>query len=167
MEPPEPPSIATTRRRFLSRLSLGLAAAAAALAAVPVAGFLSSILFRKLPQAWRSVGRVETFEIGKTVPVTFENAEPLPWSGVAARTAAWLRRVSETEFIAFDLHCTHLGCPVTWLADAELFMCPCHGGVYTQDGAVVAGPPPHPLTRHEVRIRNGSVEIRTKGIPIV
>lgn len=158
---------AISRRRFFSRLSLGLAGIAAALVGVPVLGFLSSILLRKLPTAWRNVGSVDSFEIGKTVSVVFENAEPLPWAGVSARTAAWLRRVSETEFIAFDLHCTHLGCPVTWLADAKLFMCPCHGGVYTEEGAVVAGPPPHALTRHEVRIRGGCVEILTKGIPIV
>ena len=156
-----------TRRRFLSRLSMGLAAAGAALAGVPVVGFLLSPLFRKSPEIWRAVGRVDGFEVGKTVAVIFQNADPLPWAGVSANTAAWLRRETEAEFIAFSIHCTHLGCPVTWLPDAELFMCPCHGGVYTKDGSVAAGPPPKPLTRHPVRVRNGSVEILTTPLPIV
>ena len=70
------------------------------------------------------------------------------------------------EFIAFSAHCTHLGCPVRWLPDAQLFMCPCHGGVYYQDGAVAAGPPPMPLVRYEVRVENGEVRIKTAPIPI-
>jgi menaquinol-cytochrome c reductase iron-sulfur subunit len=64
------------------------------------------------------------------------------------------------------VNCTHLGCPVRWLADADLFMCPCHGGVYYQDGTVAAGPPPKPLIRYDVRTVSGQVEIKTMAIPI-
>ena len=59
-----------------------------------------------------------------------------------------------------------MGCPVRWLAEAELFMCPCHGGVYYKDGAVAAGPPPKPLVRFEVRVAKDRVEIRAAAIPI-
>jgi menaquinol-cytochrome c reductase iron-sulfur subunit len=146
---------------------MGLAAAGAAAAAVPVVGFILAPLLRRPPEVWRAVGHVSAFEVGKTVAVVFQNAAPLPWAGVTANNAAWLRRESETEFIAFAINCTHLGCPVTWLPDAELFMCPCHGGVYTKDGRVAAGPPPQPLTRHQVRVRHGEVEILTMPLPIV
>jgi len=47
-----------------------------------------------------------------------------------------------------------------------LFMCPCHGGVYYNDGTVAAGPPPKPLIRYDVRTLNGQVEIKTMAIPI-
>ena len=53
-----------------------------------------------------------------------------------------------------------------WVPDAELFMCPCHGGVYYKDGKVAAGPPPRPLSRYPVRVRAGNVEVRTMPIPI-
>ena len=52
--------------------------------------------------------------------------------------------------IAFDLRCTHQGCPVApRVVDGEAagFDCPCHGGRYDVDGAVVAGPPKRPLSR--------------------
>jgi menaquinol-cytochrome c reductase iron-sulfur subunit len=74
--------------------------------------------------------------------------------------------VNDAEFIAFSVNCTHLGCPVRWLQDADLFMCPCHGGVYYSDGTVAAGPPPKSLIRYDVRTANGQVEIKTMAIPI-
>jgi menaquinol-cytochrome c reductase iron-sulfur subunit len=155
-----------SRRQFLARLSIGLGALAAAAASVPIIGFILSPFVRQPPETWRSVGAVDNFKVGETVQVSFLDASPLPWAGVTADTAAWLRRNSEQEFTAFSVNCTHLGCPVRWLPDAELFMCPCHGGVYYQDGAVAAGPPPLPLPQYPVRVRNGQVEIRTSPIPI-
>jgi menaquinol-cytochrome c reductase iron-sulfur subunit len=155
-----------TRRKFLERLSIALGAIAASVVGAPIVGFVFEPLLRKTTVAWRRVGMKDEFRIGNTVEVTFEDASPMAWSGVTARTGAWLRRVGQDEFIAFALNCTHLGCPVRWVADAELFMCPCHGGVYYSDGRVAGGPPPRPLPRYPVRLRGGEVQIRTSPIPI-
>ncbi|MEZ4616532.1 MAG: ubiquinol-cytochrome c reductase iron-sulfur subunit [Caldilineaceae bacterium] len=151
-----------SRRRFLTRLSIGVGALGATLAGIPVLGFMLSPLLTKTPEVWRAVGALDSFQVGQTVEVSFEDASPLPWAGVAAKTAAWLRRNSDQEFVAFSVNCTHLGCPVRWLQDAELFMCPCHGGVYNGQGQNVAGPPPRPLARYPVRINNGQVETRRR-----
>ena len=142
MQPAAAPDVPSARRRFLGRLSLALSGVIGAVATVPVIGFLLSPLTRKTPRVWRPVGAVDGFAVGKTVNVVFEDASPLPWAGVTARTAAWLRRDDADHFTAFTVHCTHLGCPVRWVADAQLFLCPCHGGVYYADGTVSAGPPP-------------------------
>jgi menaquinol-cytochrome c reductase iron-sulfur subunit len=165
---PESPAAGepVSRRRFLGRLSLALGAGAAALVGVPVIGFLVSPLLRQPPQAWRPVGAVANFAVGATVRVTFLDASPLPWAGVAARTAAWLRREAPDQFVAFAVNCTHLGCPVRWLGDADLFMCPCHGGVYDKRGDVAAGPPPRPLFRYPVRVQHGIVEVLATSLPI-
>ncbi len=160
-----PPSTPLARRRFLNRISVALSAAIGAVVGLPVIGFLLAPLIRKEPRAWRQVGPVEEFKIGETVTVRFEDASPLPWAGVTARTAAWLRRDDETSFTAFSVHCTHLGCPVRWVSKAKLFLCPCHGGVYYADGTVSAGPPPKPLPTYPVRVRGGQVEIQTSPIP--
>jgi menaquinol-cytochrome c reductase iron-sulfur subunit len=153
------------RREFLTRVTVVLGGAAAALVAVPTLGFLLAPLWERSEREWRQVGDVGRFAVGTTTEVAFEDATPLPWAGVAARTAAWLRRESDDRFVAFAVNCTHLGCPVRWLPDASLFMCPCHGGVYYQDGSVAAGPPPHRLAEYPVRIRNGAVEILTSPLP--
>lgn len=154
------------RRAFITKVSLGLMGLAAALVAVPVIGFIIGPLIRKFPDVWRPIGKAEGFAVGKTVLVSFRDPSPLAWAGVTAETAAWLRRDGSGEFTAFAVNCTHLGCPVRWLQDANLFMCPCHGGVYYADGDVAGGPPPLPLFRYPVRVNNGMVEIRTSAVPI-
>lgn len=155
-----------SRRRFFEKVSIILGGVCAAILGVPLVGFVVAPLFRKAPDEWLTLGKVDDFQVGKTVNVTITNPASLPWAGVTSKSAAWLRRVSQQQFIAFSVHCTHMGCPVRWLQEAQLFMCPCHGGVYYADGSVAAGPPPAPLTRHEVRIVQGEVQLKAAPIPI-
>ena len=160
-----PPSPA--RRRFLSRLSIALSAVGGAVMGLPIVGFLLAPLFRAPEPAWRVVGRVADFRVGETVQAVVEEPSPLPWAGVASRTALWLRRLDEQEFIALSVNCTHLGCPVRWLPGANMFMCPCHGGVFYANGAVAAGPPQEPLVRYQVRVVNGEVQVLSGVSPII
>ncbi|MEO6814015.1 MAG: Rieske (2Fe-2S) protein [Ginsengibacter sp.] len=155
-----------SRRKFFLKVSLGLAGIGAAAAAIPIVSALIAPLLEKQDQQWRAVGKLEDFQTGTTNLVTFINADPKPYAGVTAKSAAWLRRSDQNEFIAFAANCTHLGCPVRWEKDTHLFMCPCHGGVYYADGTVAGGPPPKPLTRYEVRIYNNEVQIKTAPVPI-
>ena len=155
-----------TRRRFLEKLCIGLGSLCAVILGIPLVGFVVAPIFRKTKEKWVVVGKIADFEIGKTVSVTVNDPSPLPWAGITAKSALWIRRVSNADFIAFSVNCTHLGCPVRWLADADLFMCPCHGVVYYPDGTVAAGPPPKPLIRYDVRTENGQVQIKTMAIPI-
>ena len=154
-----------SRRAFLGRISLALSGLAAAVVSVPIVAYLLSPLLQPPPEEWRDLGLVDTFRIGETVEVAYDEPSPLPWAGQTARTAVWLRRTGQQDFIAFGLNCTHLGCPVNWRPGAELFLCPCHGGVYYADGNVAGGPPPRPLVRYSVRIAdNGSVQVLTKPL---
>ena len=164
--PPPDPEL-EARRRVLARISIALGAVGAALMGIPLVGFIVAPLFRKAHRQWRKVGDKDQFKQGETVNVTLIDASPLPWAGVTSKAGAWLRREDGDKFVAFSVHCAHLGCPVRWLPDANLFMCPCHGGVYYADGSVAAGPPPHGLTQYPCRVApDGSVEIHTEPIPI-
>jgi menaquinol-cytochrome c reductase iron-sulfur subunit len=156
-----------TRRQFLTWVSVALGGLGATLVGVPVIGFLLAPLFQKPQQSWRPVGDADNFKIGETVQVAFTDPSPLPWAGVTAATAVWLRRETKDQFTAFAVNCSHLGCPVQWIPDGKLFLCPCHGGVYYQDGSVAAGPPPRPLTTYNDRVNAGQVEILTQPTPIV
>lgn len=154
------------RRSFFAGLCVVLSAIIGAAITLPGVGFILAPVFSRPKRIWRQVGRVDQFTIGDTVNVHFEDVAPEAWAGATAQTGAWLRRVSDEQFIAFSINCRHLGCPVRWVEDATLFMCPCHGGVYYADGEVAAGPPPEPLARYPVRVRDGFVEIETSAVPL-
>jgi menaquinol-cytochrome c reductase iron-sulfur subunit len=154
------------RRTFFLRLTLGLSGLIGAILALPAVGFVMGPILRKPARVWRSVGRVEDFDEGTTVLVEFEDPSPQAWAGLTATTAAWLRCDGPAEFVAFSINCRHLGCPVRWIEGPELFMCPCHGGVYYKDGEVAAGPPPRALQKYPLRIKGGLVEIQTSPVPL-
>ncbi len=153
------PAGAAARRRLLG--AIGYVVAAGTVAGVPILTYLLSPLLNPARSAWRTVGRLDQFRMGDTVQVEFEDPSPLPWAGQTAQTAAWLRRTGDTAFTAFAVNCTHLGCPVSWLADASLFMCPCHGGVYYGDGRVAGGAPPRRLFQYEVRVLGQDVQLQS------
>ncbi len=59
---------------------------------------------------------------------------------------------------AYSRRCTHLSCPVLWQAKNDRFYCPCHNGAFSaEDGSVLQGPPPRPLTRVILDIRGGEI----------
>ncbi|BCB95394.1 cytochrome b6-F complex iron-sulfur subunit [Dissulfurispira thermophila] len=66
------------------------------------------------------------------------------------------------KFTAFSPVCTHLGCLVNWDNNKKEFLCPCHGGKYNASGEVIAGPPPKPLTRLPLEIKDGKVYVGIK-----
>jgi menaquinol-cytochrome c reductase iron-sulfur subunit len=154
-----------TRREFLARFGVGLAGLAAVLAGIPLVGAFFSTPARR-ERFWQAVGAVDNFPIDETIRVEFIDPEAPPWAGPAARSAAWLRRIGEEHFTAFSIYCTHTGCPVSWRAGANLFICPCHGGVFDREGDVVAGPPEEPLVRLDVRVRDQQVEVLYAPVPV-
>jgi menaquinol-cytochrome c reductase iron-sulfur subunit len=154
------------RKSFIMKILVFISGLLGTVIAIPIVSALIAPLVRRTPPVWRQVGKISDFETGKTVMVRFRNSTPLPWSGKTSESAAWLRKISDKEFVAFSVNCTHLGCPVRWEADAELFMCPCHGGIYNKDGSRAAGPPPKGLVHYPVRLRNNEVEILTSPVPI-
>lgn len=163
---PSPREGQVSRRTFLTSLSLALGAVGSMVVGVPILGFILGPMFGKAPHRWVGIGQAKNFNTGETVKFTFQDPSSLPWAGVTAKAAGWLRRESQNEFIAFAINCTHLGCPVRWEPEAKLFMCPCHGGVYYSNGKVAGGPPPRPLNRYKTRVRNGEVQIQTRPLPI-
>ena len=44
-------------------------------------------------------------------------------------------------------------------------MCPCHGGVYYEDGSRASGPPPCGLFEYEWRIEDDRLEILAGNLP--
>ncbi|HXR65066.1 MAG TPA: Rieske 2Fe-2S domain-containing protein [Ktedonobacteraceae bacterium] len=67
------------------------------------------------------------------------------------------------QIIAMSAACTHKGCIVDWSSSDRSFHCPCHGGVFTEDGGTHAGASSlylNPLPRLEVHLDNGQIYVR-------
>lgn len=60
---------------------------------------------------------------------------------------------------AYSAVCTHLGCVIQWQKEQNQFLCPCHGGQFSSEGAVVGGPPPKPLAKLPFVVNGESVTI--------
>jgi Rieske Fe-S protein len=69
------------------------------------------------------------------------------------------------DFLVFAMNCTHLGCAVTWFPQSGLFLCPCHGGVYYENGDHAAGPPPRGLYKMPWRVTDGILEVQAPHLP--
>lgn len=157
---------AVSRRGFLTKLTIAIGGFVGTVLALPLITAMLDPVTRKKGTTWRKVGELSDFEEGKTQMVSFENASPYKWGGKIDYSAAYIRREENNKLTAFSVNCAHLGCPVRWEEKAELFMCPCHGGVYYKDGSRAAGPPPRGLYTYPVRIADNQVEIETEAIPV-
>lgn len=154
------------REAFMGLFIASVGGVATLIFGIPIVGYMLQPLVQQPKDVWRSVGAVEGFKVGETVPVTFEYPGMLSWSGPTKETKAWLRRDSADHFTAFAVYCTHLGCPVAWLQTPKIFLCPCHGSVFNGDGTVAGGPAPRALFKYETRVSNGQVQIKTGAQPL-
>lgn len=130
-------------------------------------GYLLGPLVQRTPDDFVAVGALDAFPVGATTLAAFPDPGPLPWAGETARSAIWVRRLAADRFQVFAENCSHLGCPVDWRPAARLFFCPCHGGVFYEDGSVAGGPPTQPLFEREWRIDRGRLLVRGTYLPSV
>jgi Rieske Fe-S protein len=156
-----------SRRVFLFKLSLLLNGAVGAILAVPIVGYLLGPALKKSSSdsAWINLGPLSDFPEGETRLVNFRNPATTPWNGQTGDIPCWVRRISGESFQVFAINCAHLGCPVRWFAQSKLFLCPCHGGSYYEDGSRASGPPERGLFEYAHKIVSGSLMIFAGKMP--
>jgi Rieske Fe-S protein len=155
-----------SRRTFLMNVGIALNAAVGLLIAVPAVAYVIGPVLRKRDyREWIDLGPTATFPAGETRLVTYTNPYRDPWDGATDNIPAYVRCSEPGRFTVFAINCAHLGCPVRWFAESQLFMCPCHGGVYYADGSRASGPPERGLFTYEQKIQNGHLMIKAGQIP--
>ena len=158
---------AHSRRAFLFKLSLALNAAIGAVLAVPLVGYLLGPALRKSSSvgAWIALGSIHDFPVGETRLAEFRSPVAGFDDGDTAKVACWVRHISTREFQVFAINCAHLGCPVRWFAQSRLFLCPCHGGAYYEDGSRASGPPERGLFQYRYRLDGDTLAIHAGDMP--
>jgi len=155
-----------SRRAFLFKLGAGLNVVAASLMGIPIIGFvLSSFRSKGVGESWIGLGALDSFPEGQTRLATYRNPSTRPWDGQTADIPCWVRRIDGEKFQVFAINCTHLGCPVRWFQESHLFMCPCHGGAFYEDGSHASGPPPRGLYEYQYKVERGQLLVRGGILP--
>jgi Rieske Fe-S protein len=158
--------LSVSRRWLLLKIGVAVNGLIGAALAAPVVRYLVSPLKRDAAyQSWVSLGSIDGFPVGATSLATYTNPFNSPWDGETAGVACYVRRTQLQEFQVFAVNCAHLGCPVRWFPQSQLFMCPCHGGAYYADGSRASGPPERGLFTYDFKIIDGQLHINTGQMP--
>jgi len=162
----QPDSLTVSRRWLLLKIGAAFNAVVGVAVAIPVVKYLMSpIKPDDAYKSWVSLGSVESFPVGETRLTKFTNPVGRAWDGETDGVACWVRRIAEKEFQVFAINCAHLGCPVRWFPQSQLFMCPCHGGAYYADGSRASGPPERGLFTYDMKIVEGNLQINAGQMP--
>ncbi len=153
-----------TRRRFLAGTLGWVSAGIAAALGIPAAAAVVSPALREDDVGWSPVARIGKPEPGEPdltvvgVPVltSFTSlVEDAYMKATPKDVAIYVTNLGNEEFLVLDDRCTHLGCPFNWNEKGQEFECPCHNGVFDEQGRVVSGPAPRPLDHYEYKVENG------------
>jgi nitrite reductase/ring-hydroxylating ferredoxin subunit len=170
---PTPAKPLPGRRTFMQMMlqwgTVALGVVATLALGIPIVGYLLGALVKRKTH-WVPLGRVDEFPVGETRVVDFDNPISQPWDGMVAHTGCFVRNLGKDEhgkdqFRVLAVNCAHLGCPVSWFPQSGLFMCPCHGGVYYEDGSRASGPPPRGLYECVVRVIDGKLDLQAPFLP--
>ncbi len=146
-----------SRRKFLGYLIGGIGGVIGAVVAAPLVGYFLSPAWRKSKSLLTPIARTSDIPIGVPTFVTYEERMRDGWFVSTLSKGAWVVTKDGKEFIVFDPRCTHLNCPYYWDKQKEIFLCPCHDGRFDIDGNVTGGPPPRPLDRLEVMVKDDTI----------
>ena len=157
-----------SRRAMLAKFGMIFNGIVGTIIAVPIVRYLLSPITRARKTSyasWLALGPLDQYHAGETRLATFRNPDVVPWDGKTADSACWVRCIDANTFQVFAINCAHLGCPVRWFPQSGLFMCPCHGGAYYEDGSRASGPPERGLFEYPHKIEEGKLFIKAGELP--
>jgi Rieske Fe-S protein len=111
-----------------------------------------------------ALGQIENYPIGIPTRFDFTQTKVNGWERTATNYGLYVVRKSESEVRVFSDVCTHLGCRVSWHADQEHYISPCHDGHFDILGNVISGPPPRPLDEFVTKIEGGELFVQLPPI---
>lgn len=155
-----------SRRWLLLKAGIAMNGVVGLALAVPILRYLLAPWRKDASyDSWVSLGAADAFPTGETRLAFYKNPYARSWDGMTDNVACYVRKLGADQFQVFAINCAHLGCPVRWFPQSQLFMCPCHGGVYYADGARASGPPERGLFTYGWKIVSGELRIDAGQMP--
>ena len=156
------PGKSVSRRSFLGVLvGFGGAVMGAALS-VPLIRFaLHPLVATTTKIGWSDVGKMDEFtSLAAPVKRLIKVEQRDAWREIVSEKAVYVMPPKDGTVRVLSPICPHLGCSVPWNEEKQEFMCPCHGAIFTKEGARVSGPSPRSMDDLETRVENGMVRVR-------
>ena len=152
------------RRTFLSTAS-SLAMAGGLAASYGTFGAMAGRFLypaHRAQRRWTLVTQTKNVSMGGTFTFKLPGGQPV----VITRRS---ERDVEASFLALSSTCPHLGCQVHWEPQNRRFFCPCHNGVFDQEGKATEGPPAkagQSLITYPLKVDNGMlfIEVLIEGL---
>jgi Rieske Fe-S protein len=128
-----------------------------------VAYVVGPTIKKQQTETWVRLGPTSKVELGVPTLFTFTVQTQTGWIENTEEVSVYVLSTDARTYIAMSNICTHLGCRVRWITDQDKFFCPCHNGEFDIEGNVVAGPPPRPLDRYDVKVENDQLFVLIGG----
>jgi len=114
-------------------------------------------------EMWMQLGPTSKVELGTPTLFTFSIQTQTGWITNTEEISVYVLSTDGRTYIAMSNICTHLACHIRWIAEQNQFFCPCHNGVFDISGNVLAGPPPRPLNRYDLKVEDGQLFVLFGG----
>ena len=150
MSASSPTSLEFARRRFLNRLLATWTGGVVASILYPIIRYLVP---PEVPEA-----ATLSVTAGRSATLAANSARIVPFGS----TPVIVVHTETGELRAFAATCTHLACIVQYRPDLGHIWCACHNGHYDLNGRNISGPPPAPLARFDVNVKDDDIVIVRK-----
>lgn len=151
------------RRKFMELGIVVIGGAIFTVSGAAMARFAIGTSFDELEEVWIELDEAEIPNDGEGMySFVLEFTRKDGYMSHHEKKLIYAKKTKTGEVIALSAVCTHLACIVSWSEEQQLFLCPCHTGIYDSDGMVVSGPPPRPLGRHKVKIEDGQLYVSSQ-----
>jgi menaquinol-cytochrome c reductase iron-sulfur subunit len=149
------------RRTFMSTFIAAVGGLIGAALGLPAVAYVVGPALQRATGNWIQLGAISKVEVG--VPTLFKAKieRQTGWIVEQHEISAYVLTDDGRNFVALSNVCTHLGCRARWIADQQIFFCPCHNGVFDKNGEVVSGPPPRALDRYETMVEDAVLYVRS------
>ena len=150
------------RRSFLGLLLAAVGGLVSAALAIPLVRFATFPL--RVPSgstSWSDVGKADEFlSLVEPVARTIDVQRIDGWRSSVIQNGIYIVPTGNGNLKVLSSVCPHLGCAVRWIGKQDKFICPCHGGTFTNTGVHVSGPPLRAMDELESKVENGVLKVR-------
>lgn len=140
-----------SRRQFSLHAIYGLGALIGLGLTAPATVYVFGSPSSKRETGWIDAGSIGSLTSDVPIELPVFRIHRDGWKITTEQDTVWVVK-NGRSLTAFSPRCTHLGCAYHLDSVKKMFVCPCHGSLFSTTGEVISGPAPRGLDRFVTRI---------------